>query len=77
MSIAADKTKNLKSEDEHTYHGWTHTEILFSYRPLSASRTFSSEQRQAWGELEEAREGAELKVDAFGRFKFLTLTTHF
>lgn len=24
MSIAADKTKNLKSEDEHTYHGWTH-----------------------------------------------------
>ena len=35
---------------------------------LPATGSFSSEWREAWGELEEAHEGAEPQIDTFGRF---------
>ena len=48
--------------------------LLSSYRLSPSCRVlFSSERREAWGELEEAREGAEPYIVAFGRFSQITV----
>ena len=51
--------------------------VSFLFSPptdrLPAAGSFSSERREAWGELEEAREGAEPYIVAFGRFSQITV----
>ena len=70
VSIAADKTKNLKSEDEHTYHGWTQHTLKLNKEKLK-TYLFSF-----WGEQLNFEVIASLNYSFIGNLRVQVFSTY-